>query len=107
MTVAASHPLVRILDTADEDVPSAFMQFFGDVCSIPAVRQFGIADDAANPLTVWVRLGEDDDEQEERVYRALQAYRRSTSLPLDLRVVLASQPEDVFPPAATVLFTRQ
>ena len=107
MTVAASHPMVRILNAADDDVPAAFMQFFGDVCSIPAVRLFGIADDAANPLIVWVRLGEDDEEQEERIYRALQTYRRSNSLPLDLRVVLASQSNDVVPKEATVLFKRQ
>lgn len=107
MTVAASHPMVRILDTAEDAVPAAFMQFFGEVCSIPAVRLFGITDDATSPLTVWVRLGEDDEEQEEAVYRALQAYRRSKNLPLDLRVVLASQPEDVVPREATVLFKRE
>jgi hypothetical protein len=82
-------------------------QFFGGVCSIPAVRLFGITDDTAAPLTVWVRLGEDDEEQEERIYRALQVYRRSKNLRLDLRVVLASQPDGVFPRGATVLFKRQ
>jgi hypothetical protein len=107
MTVAASHPMLRILDTAGDAVPAAFMQFFGDVCSIPAVRLFGITDDDASPLAVWVRLGKDDEEQEEAIYRALQAYRRSTNLPLDLRVVLAAQPEGVVPQEATVLFKRE
>jgi hypothetical protein len=107
MAVAAHHPIARMLDADPEDAPAAFMQFFGEVCSIPIVRLFGITDDAATPLAVWVRLGDDDEEQEERIYYALQAYRRSKSPPIDLRVVLASQPDDVFPQDATVLFTRQ
>jgi hypothetical protein len=107
MAVAASRPIARILSADEDGVPAAFMQFFGEVCSIPAVRWIGITDDMASPLGVWVRLGDDDEEQEERIYRALRVYRQSRNLPIDLRVVLAAQPDEVFPDDAVILFTRQ
>jgi hypothetical protein len=107
MTIAPSLPIARILGTSDDESPAAFMQFFGEVCSIPAVRMFGVADDGTGPLQVWVRLRVDDEEQEERVYVALQGYRRSASPPIDLRVVLAAQSESAFPEDAAILFRRQ
>jgi hypothetical protein len=58
-------------------------------------------------LHLWVRLDVDDEEQEEGIYRSLQAYRASSQgAPLDLHVVLAGQPDGVFPSEAHVLYRR-
>jgi hypothetical protein len=98
----------RVLTAIEGEIPAVFMQFFGELCSSPIVRLVGISDEAVDGLHVWVRLDVDDEPQEEGIYRSLQAYRASDQgVPIDLHVVLADQPDDVFPSDAHVLYRRQ
>jgi len=107
MAVAVTRVFEALADLG-ADAPPAFLQFFGDVCSIPAVQRVGISRDGAAGLTIWIRLQQDDEQQEERMYRALQACRaESPDMLLDLHVVFPDQPDDLFPPDALVLFTRR
>jgi len=107
MAAAAPHPMSRVLDADEGEIPAAFMQFFGELCSSPIVRLVGVSDEERDGLHIWVRLDVDDEEQEEGIYRSLQAYRASgQGVPIDLHVVLASQPDHVFPDQAHILYRR-
>src|SRR5687767_11228007 len=98
MAVAGLHPMTRVLSPSESENPAAFMQLFGEICASPIVQRVGISEGGIEGLHVWVRLDIDDDEQEEGIYRSLQAYRATGhGVPVDLRVVLAMQPEGVFP----------
>jgi hypothetical protein len=97
----------RILDADEGEIPAAFMQFFGELCSSPIVWLVGVSDEERDGLHIWVRLDIDDEAQEESIYRSLQAYRASgQGAPIDLHVVLASQSDHVFPAQAHVLYRR-
>lgn len=107
MAAASPHPMTRVLGAVEEEIPAAFMQFFGELCSSPIVGLVGILDEDSAVLQLWMRLAVDDDEQEEGIYRSLQAYRATgQGAPIDLHVVLASQPDGVFPSQAHVLYGR-
>ena len=108
MPVAGLHPMTRVLSPAEPENPAAFMQLFGEICASPIVQRVGISDEGIDGLHVWVRLDLDDDEQEEGIYRSLQAYRATgQGVPVDLHVVLAAQPDGVFPRDAHLLYKRQ
>jgi hypothetical protein len=108
MAVASLHPMSRVLAPVEHEQPAAFMQLFGEICASPIVQRVGISDEGIDGLHVWVRLDVDDDEQEEALYRSLQAYRATgQGVPVDLHVVLASQPDGVFPSDIHVLYKRQ
>src|SRR3954462_2273027 len=107
MAAAPPHPMTRVLGAVESDIPAAFMQFFGELCSSPMVRLVGASDEDSTALHLWVRLDVDDDEQEEGIYRSLQTYRASgQDAPIDLHVVLATQPDEVFPEQAHILYRR-
>lgn len=108
MAAVAPHPMTRVLGATEDEIPAVFMQFFGELCSSPIVKIVGISDEEIEGLHVWVRLDVDDEAQEERIYRSLQNYRASErGVPVDLHVVLAQQPDTVFPDDAHVLYRRQ
>jgi hypothetical protein len=107
MVAVTPHPMQRVLNAPEGEVPAVFMQFFGELCSSPIVRLVGISDEEREGLHLWVRLDTDDEVQEERIYRSLQEYRASgQGVPIHLNVVLAMQPDDVFPADAHVLYRR-
>jgi hypothetical protein len=108
MALAGVHPIARVL-SPDEDVsPSAFMQLFGEICASPIVQRVGVSDEGIDGLHVWVRLDVDDDVEEEEIYRSLQAYRRAGhGLSVDLHVILATQPDGLFPSDAHLLYVRR
>ena len=98
MAVAGLHPITRALSPADPESSAAFMQLVGEICASPTVQRVGISDEGVDGLHVWVRLDLDDEEQEEAIYRSLRAYRASGhGVPIELHVVLAAQPDGVFP----------
>ena len=108
MAVAGVHPMARLLSPDDDGSPATFMQLFGEICASPIVQRVGVSDEGLECLHVWVRLDVDDEEQEEGLYRSLQAYRATgRGLPVDLHVVLAIQPDGVFPGDAHLLYVRQ
>ena len=86
---------------------STFLQLFDRICAMPIVQRVGVSDEGIEGLHVWVRLDVDDDEQEEGIYRSLQSYRSTgQGVPVDLHVVLATQPDTVFPGDAHLLYVR-
>lgn len=108
MAVAGLHPMTRVLTPGEPENPAAFMQLFGEICASPIVQRVGVSDEGIDGLRVWVRLDVDDDEQEEGIYRSLQAYRATgQGIPVDLHVVLAIQPDSVFPGDVHLLYVRQ
>jgi hypothetical protein len=108
MATAGVHPIARVLSPDDDASPATFMQLFGEICASPIAQRVGVADEGGECLHVWVRLGLDDEDQEEAIYRSLQAYRATgQGVPVDLHVVLAAQPDGVFPSDAHLLFVRR
>jgi hypothetical protein len=108
MAVAGLHPITRALSPAEPESPAAFMQLFGEICASPIVQRVGVSDEGVDGLHVWIRLDVDDEEQEEAIYRSLQAYRATGhGVPIDLHVVLAAQPDGVFPSDAHLLYERR
>jgi hypothetical protein len=84
------------------------LQLFTEICASPIVKLVGIVEENSKLLHVWVRLGVDDDEQEEAIYRSLQAYRATgQGAPVDLHVISAAQPDGVFPSDAHLPFVRR
>ena len=85
-----------------------FLQLFDRICASPIVQRVSVSDEGIDELHVWVRLDVDDEEQEEAIYRSLQAYRATgQGVPVDLHVVLATQADGVLPSDAQVLYVRQ
>lgn len=108
MALAGVHPIARVLSPDEDASLSTFMQLFGEICASPIVQRVGVSDEGIEGLHVWVRLDVDDEGQEEGIYRSLQAYRATgQGVPVDLHVVLASQPDDVLPADAHLLYQRQ
>lgn len=107
MVTVTPHPMQRVLNASEDEIPAAFMQFFGELCASPIVQVVGVSGEERDGLHLWVRLDLDDDVQEEGIYRPLQHYRASDQgVPVHLNVVLAMQPDGVFPADAHVLYRR-
>lgn len=88
------------------DVSARFMQLFGAVCSLHVVDRVAI-DDADEYLDLWILLGEDDEAQEEQIYRHLQAYRAVRGRPsVDAHVVTATEGPSAFPTSVPIVFER-
>lgn len=88
--------------------PSTLLHLLVEICDSPIVQRVGVSDEGTEGLHVWVQLDVNDEEDEEAIYRSLQAYRATRqSLPIDLHVVLATQPDGVFPNDAQLLYVRQ
>jgi hypothetical protein len=91
---------------AQFDVSSRFMKLFGAVCSVPIVERVAI-DDSDDHLDLWILLREDDEAQEEQIYRHLQVYRADRGRPpIDAHVVSASEHRQAFPIEIPVVFER-
>jgi len=107
MALADAHPIARVLSPDEDLSASTFMQLFGEICAASIVQRVGISSEGMDGLHVWIRLDVDDDEQEEGIYRSLQAYRATGhGVPVDLHVVLATQPDGVFPRDVQLLYVR-
>ena len=85
---------------------AAILRLFGTLCSIPSVRRIGML--ASSPLLdLWVQLAGDREEDELRIYSALDELDAQRLGPtVDVHVVLASDPESAFPGETTVVFER-
>jgi hypothetical protein len=88
------------------DVSAMFMQLFGAVCSVPTVDRVAI-DHSDDYVDLWILLGDEDESQEELIYRHLQAYRTARGRPsVDAHVVTASEGPAAFPTRIPVVFER-
>src|SRR4051794_40904320 len=85
----------------------AFQQFFGSLAANPSVRRIGV-DPVGGYVDLWVRLGDDDEDNERSIYAALSAYHASEDVetPIDLHVVFADEDEAAFPSGIQLLFSR-
>ncbi len=105
MAVAQSLPR-SAQEPAPLDRYSAILRMFGALCLIPSIRRIGIF--PMSPiLDLWVQLGEDNEDDELRIYAALHdldALRLGPSV--DLHVVFADEHKDAFPRDAAVVFER-
>lgn len=89
-----------------EGFQSEFLRLYGAICAVASVGLVGVAA-SHGQIDLWVRLAEDDEEQEERIYRHLQQYRASSSLvPVDLHVVTPDESDGAFPSTVDVVYTR-
>jgi hypothetical protein len=86
---------------------AAFQQFFGTLAANPSVQRIAI-DDVGAHLDLWVRLVDDDDDNEAAIYAALSTYHASDGVqqPIDLHVVFADEDEAAFPVNIQPLFQR-
>lgn len=85
---------------------AAFLQFFGTMCSIPAVSRVGLGAEGA-AIDVWVRLTSDDDQSQDALYAALQKFRADGDGTLiDLHVIFPDEDDAAWPCTARVIFTR-
>jgi len=107
MAVASSdHGLSGAEGGAPLELSARFMKLFGAVCSVPTVDRVAI-DDGDEHLDLWILLGEDDEAQEEQIYRHLQAYRAVRGRPaVDAHVVTAHEGSRSFPSHIPVVFER-
>lgn len=107
MAVAERNPILGVLEGAQAEATTAFMQFFGEVCAIPAVRLIGaLQEEKGEPVLLWAVMSEDDEEQQERIYLALQDYLRSDGPNFDLRVVTPRLRSWTLPNDAVTLYHR-
>jgi len=86
---------------------AAFQQFFGTLAVNPSVQTIAM-DPLGGYVDLWVRLGDDDEEQENAIYTALSAYHASAGVetPVDLHIVFADEPESAFPAGIQLMFRR-
>jgi hypothetical protein len=88
----------------------AFLRFYGTVCAVPSVAVVGLVIDDPT-WHVWIRLGRDDEADQDQIYAAMQQYRASGTLAghvdIDLHVVFPNEDPAAVPGAATVLFARE
>ena len=108
MAVAAYWPRAHPAERGGETrVPTAFTQLFGAICAVPIVRRVMVPDPHGT-LDLWVQLSEDDEEQEARIYRALQEYRATQGpMAVDLHIIFADEPDSALPSDAPVAFERR
>src|SRR3954463_10445152 len=107
MAIAPNHQGAAVSDMGTHfELSARFMRLFGVVCSVPTVDRVAI-DDGDEILDLWILLGEDDEAQEEQIYRHLQAYRAVKGRPaVDAHVVTACEGSRSFPSHIPVVFER-
>ena len=96
------------LRSAPDPEEAAFAQLFGTLAASPSVERIAV-NELGGYVDLWARLDDDDEAGEMALYDALTAYHASpgVSTPVDLHLVLASEPDDAFPASLTVLYRRQ
>ena len=105
MAIAAIDSRALLQDAPPE--LTAFLQFFGSVCSIPSVSLIGLGAQGA-ALDIWVRLSSEDDASQDAVYDALQKFRATGDGALiDLHVIFPDEDESAWPNAVRVVYTRE
>jgi hypothetical protein len=105
MAVAAVDSRALLQDAPPE--LTVFLQFFGTVCSVPAVALVGLGTQGS-ALDVWVRLTSADDASQDAVYDALQKFRAAGDGTLiDLHVIFPDEDESAWPGAVRVVYTRE
>lgn len=106
MAVASRHALGP--HPAPDPEEAAFLQFFGTLAANPSVRLIS-QDPLGGAIDFWVRLGDDDEAHEMAIYDALAAYHASDDVttPVDLHLVLASEPDDAFPSNLHPMYRRR
>ena len=105
MAIARQQP-IGILNAEDPEM-AAFSQLFGTLAANPAVERIAI-DHLGSDIDLWARLTDDDESYEMVLYDALTAYHVSdgVSTPVDLHLILAHEPDDVFPSKMHLMYRR-
>ena len=105
MAVAELHPQRALAWANPED--EEFLRLFGAICAVPSVGLVGMEREGG-ALGIWVRLVEDDEESEHRVYDAV-IHSRSTGVlpPVELHVVFADEDDAAVPSDARIVFQRR
>lgn len=105
MAVAQSIPQPSLAPAA-LDRTAAILSLFGALCMIPSVRRIGLY--SSSPLLdLWIQLGDDNEDDELRIYAALREMDAKRLGPMvDEHVILASERDDAFPSDAIVVFER-
>jgi hypothetical protein len=86
---------------------AAFQQFLGTLAANPSV-QLVATDPVGGHVNLWVRLADDNEDNETAMYAALSAYHASDGVetPIDLHVIFADEDEAAFPSGIQPLFRR-
>jgi hypothetical protein len=86
---------------------AAFQQFLGTLAANPSVLIVA-SDPVGGYVDLWVRLADDDDDNETAIYAALSTYHASEGVetPIDLHVVFADEDEAAFPADIQPLYRR-
>src|SRR6266536_4539178 len=86
--------------------PSPLLRLFGAVCSIPSVRRVGITWDGGS-LDFWVFAHGATEEDEQRLYLHLRAYRAIPSTAaVDLHFIPLDEMDENLLPPVDILFER-
>jgi hypothetical protein len=86
--------------------PSPLLRLFGAICSIPSVRRVGVTLDGG-PLDFWVFTRGATEEEEQRLYLHLRAYRATpNTAALDLHLIPLDEVDEHLLPTVDVLFER-
>lgn len=86
--------------------PSPLLRLFGAICSIPSVRRVGITLDGG-PLDLWIFTRAETEEDEQRIYLQLRAYRAIPSTAaLDLHLIALDETDETLLPPIDILFER-
>lgn len=93
---------------APDPEAAAFLQFFGTLAANPSVRLIS-QDPLGGYIDLWVCLADEDEANEMAIYDALAAYHASDDVttPVDLHLILASEPDDAFPSDLRPMFRRR
>jgi len=107
VAIASSHSGASPADLDTHfGVSARFMNLFGAICAVSSVERIGLAD-GEEWLDVWVLLSRDDETEEERIYRHLQAYRALGGTPsVDVHVVTAGEHPGAYPEDVAIVFER-
>ena len=86
---------------------AAFQQFLGTLAANPSV-QIVATDPVGGYVDLWVRLSDDNEDNETAIYAALSAYHASEGVqtPIDLHVIFADEAESAFPSGIQPLYRR-
>lgn len=87
---------------------AAFSQLFGTLAANPAVQIIAV-EDLNRYINLWIRMGNDDEENEFAIYDAVDAYHASEGVTraIDLHLLLAHEPDRFFPDSLPVMFRRR
>jgi hypothetical protein len=86
--------------------PGPLLRLFGAICSIPSVRRVGITLDGG-PLDLWVFTQGETEEDEQRIYLHVRAYRAVPSAAaLDLHLIPLDEVDESLLPPVDILFER-